>query len=77
MIRITVDGRVAVTTEQAAAKHSLAVSTVRSIIARAPLGPIAKLDGRKNLYLSSEIDAAIKARPGRGANLRRKRKVIE
>lgn len=69
-IRITVDGRAALTVEQAAARYKVAHSSMRSIITRLQLRPAAALDGRKSLYLTTVLDAAMKARPGRGSNLR-------
>lgn len=69
-IRITVDGRAALTVEQAAARYKVEHSSMRAIISRLQLQPAAALDGRKSLYLVAALDAAIKARPGKGANLR-------
>lgn len=71
-IRITVDGKLALTVEQAAARYRLAASTVRAGIVRAdpPIQPVCKLDGRKPLYLAADLDRWIKERPGRGSNLR-------
>jgi hypothetical protein len=70
-IRITVDGRLALTVEQAATRYKMEASSVRSMISRLQLEPAASLDGRKHLYLAAALDVAVKARPGKGANLRR------
>lgn len=69
-VRITVDGRLALTVEQAAARYGLAVSSMSAAISRLGLAADADLDGRKKLYLAHSLDAAMKARPGKGANLR-------
>lgn len=70
-VRITVDGRLAVTVEQAAERYGLAASSVRAIITRERIEPDAELDGRKKLYLATRLDAILRARPGKGSNLRR------
>ena len=68
-IRITCDGKLALTTAQAADRHGLELATMRQIIKRANLEPAAMLDNRTPLYLAGQIDHAVSARPGRGANL--------
>lgn len=70
IIRITVDGKLALTVEQAATRYGLAHSTVSSAITRHRIEPDAVLDGRKKLYLAARLDKLMKERPGRGANLR-------
>lgn len=76
-IRITVDGRLALTVEQAADRYGLAVSSMRAAISRLKITPDAYLDAdrphaqrRRGLYLASALDKALRARVGRGANLR-------
>lgn len=68
-IRITVDGRVALTVEQAAERKNVEAATMRGELTRhkETIQPAAELDGKKKLYLQSEIDAFWAARPGRGA----------
>lgn len=68
VVRITVDGRLALTVEQAAARYSLAASSMRGTLTRLgdAIEPCAHLDGRKPLYRATELDKAMKARPGRG-----------
>lgn len=65
IVRITLDGKLAYTVEQAADKHGMGPSSMRSVIARAGLEPDAEI-GRKNLYLATRITAMLKARPGKG-----------
>lgn len=71
-IRITVDGKLALTVEQAALRYGLARSSMRSVLVRLnpPVEPVAELDGRKKLYPATPLDRAMKARPGKGVNLR-------
>lgn len=70
-IEITVDGRPALTTAQAATRHGLKPSSLRGEIARAGLEPVAELDARTPLYDAEQLAAALAARPGKGAHLRR------
>lgn len=70
-IRITVDGRVALTVEQAAERYNLPTASMRTALARLALTPAADLDGRKHLYYVRDLDPAMKARPGKGSNFRR------
>lgn len=67
-IRITVDGKPALTVEQAAERHGLRPSSMRGELTRlgGTIEPAAMLDGRKPLYDQAELDAAMAARPGRG-----------
>jgi len=65
-IRITVDGKPAVTVEQAADRYGLKPASVRSLLVRNDVEPDAYLDGRKPLYVTSRLDAIVKARPGKG-----------
>ena len=72
-IRITVDGRLALTVEQATVRYGFsAASALRTALTRLdpPVEPVAYLDGRKPLYGATQLDKAMKGRPGRGANLR-------
>lgn len=69
VIRITVDGRLALTVEQAAARYSLQPSSMSAALSRLSVEPDANLDGKKKLYLAARLDALMKARPGKGANL--------
>jgi hypothetical protein len=68
-IRITVGGKLALTVEQAAARLGVPPKTLSGELTRYKdaIRPAAELDGRKKLYLQSEIDQWWKSRPGRGA----------
>jgi hypothetical protein len=70
-IRITYNGKLALTTLQAARRYDLKPAAMRKAISRLPVQPLPEsLDDRTPLYLASELDAAMKARPGKGSNLR-------
>jgi len=71
VVRITVDGRLALTVEQAAARHGMAPNSMSSLISREGIEYVAKLDGKKRLYAAAALDAIVRARPGRGAHLRK------
>lgn len=68
-VRITVDGKVALTVEQAAERYELRPSSMRGELTRlgGTIEPVAMLDGRKPLYLAAALDAAMAGRKGRGA----------
>lgn len=72
VIRITVDGRPALTVAQAAARLGIPASGLRRDLAReagAPV-PVAPLDARTPLYDAGDIDAfgeQLQQRPGKGA----------
>lgn len=70
-IRITYDGKLALTTAQAAARYGLSLAGMRTALHRLnfPALPEA-LDRRTPLYAAAELDQAMKARQGKGANLR-------
>ncbi len=72
-IRITVDGKLALTIEQAAERYGLKDSSMRAALTRlkGKIEPAEHLDGRKPLYLATPLDKAMKTRPGKGANLRK------
>lgn len=70
-IRITIGGRLALTVEQAAERYHLLPSSMSAVISRGQIQPDAWLDGKKKLYLAARLDEIMKARPGKGANLRR------
>lgn len=70
-IRITYDGRPALTIAQAAERYGLTQAAMRRELSRlAARGEVAphdeSLDGRTPLYDRARLDAAMKARPGRG-----------
>jgi hypothetical protein len=67
-VRITVDGKLALTIEQMAERLGVTTSTVRAYLTRYGHGisPAAELDGRKSLYLAKDIDRWWAARPGKG-----------
>lgn len=68
-VRITVDGKRALTVEQAAERYGIQPGSMRGELTRLgdKVQPVAMLDGRKPLYLMSELDKLMKGRPGRGA----------
>lgn len=67
LVRITVDGKLALTVEQAAERVGVTASTMRGELTRyhEAIAPVADLDGRKKLYLAKDIDRWWKSRPGR------------
>lgn len=69
-VRITIDGKTALTVEQAATRYGLKPSSMSAALSRLAVEPDAELDGRKKLYLATRLDEIIKTRPGKGANLR-------
>jgi hypothetical protein len=69
-VRILVDGKLALTTAQAAQRHGRTVAGMRSLLSRARLDPVAYLDTRTPLYGAVALDKAVRAMPGRGMNLR-------
>ena len=74
-VRILYDGRLALTTAQAAVRYGIGVASMRKTIKRLvdqeQIAPLPEpLDDRTPLYSARDLDAAMKARPGRGAHLR-------
>lgn len=68
VIRITVNGKLALTVEQATERiGATSPDGVRREISRYKLQPVAELDGKKKLYNAKEFDAMWKARPGTGS----------
>jgi len=65
-IRITVDGKPAITVAQAAERRGVAASSIRAAISRLQLAAAAELDGRTPLYLVKTLNAVLDSRPGRG-----------
>jgi hypothetical protein len=67
-IRITVNGKAALTVAQAAARHDLEPSSMRAALSRLgdAIEPAAWLDSRTPLYYITALDKAMAARPGRG-----------
>jgi hypothetical protein len=72
-IRITVDGKLALTTRQLAAELGLEPTSVRVAVRRLGIDPVEHLDDRTPLYAAATVRKAIRARPGKGANLRQPR----
>ncbi len=70
-IRITIDGKLALTVEQAADRYHLQPKSISAIISRGAIAEDGTLDGKKKLYLASHLDQIMKARPGKGSNLRK------
>ncbi len=75
-IRITVDGRPALTTAQAAARHGRPVPQMRDLLSarRLNVAPAAHLDDRTPLYDLERLDAAVGGMVGRGVGGGRPRK---
>ena len=72
-LRITYDGRLVLTTTQAAKRYGMTPAGMRSTIKRLGLEPAPEsIDERTPVYFAVELDATMKARPGKGANLRRR-----
>lgn len=65
-VRITIDGRVALTVEQAAARKGVKPKSITGEIARYGFEHDAMLDGRKKLYLQARFDAWWDNRVGKG-----------
>jgi hypothetical protein len=72
-IRITVDGKLALTTAQLAAEFGIGESGMRDALRREGIEPVATLLGRP-LYAAVATRRQLRARPGKGANLRRGRR---
>lgn len=71
-VRITYRGKLALTTRQAARRYGIQPSTMRKEIDRLGIAPLPEgIDERTPLYDAKELAAAMKARPGKGANLRK------
>ncbi len=67
-IRITVDGKLALTTAQAAQRHGIAsTATMRKRLQLAGVEPVDHLDARTPLYSAAEVGQLMKARPLRGS----------
>lgn len=79
VVRITVNGRQALTVEMAAERVGVAASTMRGELSRYrdAIAPVAELDGRKQLYLATAFDRWWRSRPGRGAPGKPRRKPRE
>jgi len=71
LIRITYDGQVVWTTAQAAHALGMRLDSLRKAIQREEIRPMpVSLDGRTPLYSAHDLVAKLRARPGRGSNLR-------
>lgn len=68
-IEIFVDGAPALTAEQAAARKGVKLDSMHAALTRYKdqIRPAADLDGRKKLYLTTELDEWWENRPGKGA----------
>jgi hypothetical protein len=71
-VRITIDGRVALTVEQIAERKGVKPKSVTGELTRYGIEHDAMLDGRKKIYLQHKIDSWWGNRVGKGANFRRK-----
>jgi hypothetical protein len=76
-IQITFDGQRAISAPLAAKRHRTPTDTMRKTIARlraaGAIEPFDEgLDERTELYPLDQLDAALKERPGKGANLRQR-----
>jgi hypothetical protein len=65
MVRITVNGRHALTVEQLAEATGLKPGSMRPALKRLGITPDAHLDGRTPLYLAAPTLKRLKERPGR------------
>lgn len=70
-VRITVDGRPAVTVQQALDRYRerygiATVTSMRSVIHRAGLAPAGHADDRTPVYLVKALDRLMESRPGKG-----------
>ena len=66
-IRITVNGKPALTIAQAAERHGMPASGLRTALTRLPdLKPAAHLDARTPLYYAATLDKALATRPRSG-----------
>jgi len=71
-IKITYDGKRALTTSQAAQRYGMTPITMRKILSRIDVEPFPEsLDARTPLYPATDLDRAMRARPGSGARPRR------
>jgi hypothetical protein len=71
-LRITYDGKLVLTTAQAAQRYGVTLPTMRKTLSRLALDQVPdELDGRTPLYFAADLDQAMKTRPGKGANFRR------
>jgi hypothetical protein len=65
-VRITVNGRQALTYNLAAERHGMEPDAVRMALKRAELEPCGKLE-RLPLFYATAVRAVLRQRPGRGA----------
>lgn len=65
-IRITVDGKHALTTRQAAERYGIQDASMRTAIRRYEVEAIAHLDERTPLYPTAALDKVMRDRPGPG-----------
>jgi hypothetical protein len=70
-VRITVDGKLALTTTQAAERHRVKTVTMRGELRRYGVAPVTPLDERTPLYVATAVDRMMKARPGKGTRKQR------
>ncbi len=68
-VRITIDGKLALTVNGLAERYGLAAKSISAIISRGAVAHDAMLDGKKKIYLAARFDAIMRARPGKGVNL--------
>jgi hypothetical protein len=67
MLRILWNGKLVLTTTQAAERYGLAPSSMRGALTRLGLDPIPEgFDAKTPLYLAKDLDAAMRDRPGKG-----------
>jgi hypothetical protein len=70
-IRITVAGRPALTTEQAALRHGRGLSQMRTLFARYKIEPVAYLNPRMALYDEEQVSALTPVGQGKGGGRKR------
>ena len=68
-------GRRILTIPHAAARYGITINAMTKALTRLGLPPIdpPPIDKRTPLYYATELDAAMRTRPGKGANLRGRR----
>lgn len=70
VVRITVDGKHALTVDQAATRYGVDPASMRKTLKRlldaGAIGEPAHLDARTPLHLAAPLDKAMAARPGKG-----------
>lgn len=64
-VRITIDGKLALTVDGLAERYGLVNRSIAAIISRGQVEHDGMLDGKKKIYLATKFDAIMRGRPGR------------